>query len=86
MDLEVGPEALPTYLRAVRAAHPRHVTIRGTGVSVGKASWLALVLETEQGYKRTGLGLERIKRGDADLAQLTITLETCHGGAGKRLF
>lgn len=75
--------SIADFLEQVQRDHPREVSVRGVGRDVGKASWLALVLETEMGYSNRGMKLERISQGAADLAQLTITLEASSRGAAR---
>ena len=51
---------------------------------VGKACWLALVLETEYGFRRRSINLRRtMLEGTRDLATIEIELEGNHGNAGE---
>lgn len=73
--------SIADFLEQVQREQPAELSVRGTGRDLGKASWLALVLETEMGYRNRAMKLERVHRGPADLAQLTITLEASSRGA-----
>lgn len=76
MRIEVGDERVPVYLDRAsgRSEHP--VTVVGHGRHVGKAAWVALVLEDEHGYQQTAVNLDRVVNAeDADLARLRIRLE-----------
>lgn len=69
------------HLRRVQRTHPSVVEVVGRGRGVGKASWIAVVLQTEFGYSNSSMKLERVMDGPADLAQITILLEAVDRGA-----
>lgn len=81
----VPTQSVADCLRKVTRGHPVQVCVVGRGRTVGKATWIALVLETEYGYRNCSMKLERVHEGSADLAQLSITLEACSLGPGRPL-
>lgn len=77
--VEVGEAPVATYLAQVESARPEVVRMQGCGRHVGKTCWVALVLETEFGYRQRTIALERVADGPSqDRASITILLEVAH--------
>lgn len=74
--LQVAEPSIGAYLAQVETAKPQRIRVEGQGRHVGKSCWLALVLETEYGYRRTQLVLKREMDGPSqDRASIAFLLE-----------
>jgi len=68
------------YIQRIKQERPPTLRLVGVGRDVGRAAWLALVLERDHRFLRTGLDLDRVPGPNGlDVGRITIALRRPDG-------